>query len=151
MALVETNELNKALLEAIWSNDKSPVASISERFGISRQATHRHLKDLIEKQWVRAAGTKRNPVYSLRPIATSEKVFPLNRKLEEHIVWREFAKPLITDVDETSLDICNFGFTEMVNNAIDHSEGHWLTTKVERNAVSVVFLSKMMALEYSRS
>ncbi len=44
-------------------------------------------------------------------------------KPEEHIVWQRGIEPLLMWVSDNARRICAYGFTEMLNNAIDHSEG----------------------------
>jgi len=47
--------------------------------------------------------------------------------MEEHIIWFQRIKPLLTDLPENTLELWGYSFQEILNNAIDHSEG----TKVE--------------------
>ena len=39
----------------------------------------------------------------------------------EDTVWREKIRPLMVDVKPNIVDICQYGFTEMLNNVFDHS------------------------------
>ncbi len=43
--------------------------------------------------------------------------------IEEHVVWAERISPRIQQFPENVRSICEYGFTEILNNAIDHSEG----------------------------
>jgi anti-sigma regulatory factor (Ser/Thr protein kinase)/virulence-associated protein VapD len=52
-------------------------------------------------------------------------------------VWREHVAPLLKDVPANVFKICNYGFTEMVNNVIDHSEGSELFFSVMITAVNI--------------
>jgi len=52
--------------------------------------------------------------------------------LQEDKVWREHIRPHLGDLAENILQICQYGFTEIVNNAIDHSEGAKLTVGLKR-------------------
>ncbi len=47
----------------------------------------------------------------------------LKEKLEEHKIWKENFQTDFETLPENIRDICEYGFTEMLNNAIDHSEG----------------------------
>ncbi len=42
--------------------------------------------------------------------------------LEEERVWRERIAPHLLEMGRNITDICQYGFTEMLNNVIDHSE-----------------------------
>ena len=57
------------------------------------------------------------------------------RELEENRVWREFVYPLLADLPASVRDIWRYGFTKMVNNAVDHSEGKKLSVVIVRNAL----------------
>lgn len=50
------------------------------------------------------------------------EVFDLTN-LEEHIVWKVIVKDLELDSNCPAEDIASYAFTEMLNNAIDHSRG----------------------------
>lgn len=49
-------------------------------------------------------------------------VFRIEPGLEEQRLWSEFALPRLRDLSLNVLQICEYGFTEMVNNVIDHSQ-----------------------------
>jgi anti-sigma regulatory factor (Ser/Thr protein kinase) len=55
--------------------------------------------------------------------------------LDEHRLWVSDVAPLLSDLRPNVVDIWRYGVTEMVNNAIDHSEGKRVTVFVERNAL----------------
>ena len=52
-------------------------------------------------------------------------------------MWSEHLKPLLSDLKSSVFDICLHGFTKMLNNAIEHSEGSLSRFQVERTAVWV--------------
>lgn len=54
-------------------------------------------------------------------MTTHSQIVPLEATTEEDTLWREFAVPLVGDLSQNVRDICHYGFSEMVNNAIDHS------------------------------
>ena len=59
-------------------------------------------------------------------LSTQERlVFPLkiSADLQEDKVWAQYVKPKLADAPENVYNICHYGFTEMMNNAIEHSEG----------------------------
>lgn len=51
--------------------------------------------------------------------------------LEEHVVWSNHLKPLISDLPEESLQILDYACNEMLNNAIEHSEGDSVSVRIE--------------------
>ena len=55
----------------------------------------------------------------------------------EDQVWRTYVEPQLADLRENVMRICQYSFTEMFNNAIEHSEGKHALVKIERTARSV--------------
>lgn len=96
---------------------------VSEQFGISRQAVNRHFHNLISEGLLLAKGNTRNRTYELKPII--EKVIPLviASDLDEDKVWRQYLANLFEGFRQNIVGIFYYGFTEMYNNVIDHSEG----------------------------
>lgn len=72
----------------------------------------------------------------LIPLVEKSWRFPL-AGLREDIVWLENLAPLLTDLPENVRDMWHYGITEMVNNAIDHSDGTVLTVHFKRTALDV--------------
>ena len=58
--------------------------------------------------------------------------FTIEAGLEEDQVWCAAVLPLLEGLPANSIDIWQYCVTEMVNNAIDHSEGSRLTVAVRR-------------------
>ncbi len=56
--------------------------------------------------------------------------------LEEHVVWLERIKGAFAGLPENVVSIWNYGCSEMINNAIDHSAGRTLVVDLERDALS---------------
>jgi anti-sigma regulatory factor (Ser/Thr protein kinase) len=52
------------------------------------------------------------------------------KELEEHIVADEFLLPLIQGLPQNVIDLLYYGITEILNNAIDHSEGDTVTVTI---------------------
>jgi anti-sigma regulatory factor (Ser/Thr protein kinase) len=58
--------------------------------------------------------------------------FKIEPGLEEDQVWCTTVLPLLEGLPENTIDVWQYCVTEMVNNAIDHSEGSSLTVLVQR-------------------
>lgn len=118
----KTNEIRQFILENVEDHPTDITAFVSVKFGISRQASHRHVKKLVQDSLLIPHGATRNRTYDVKPLINFYKDLPL-KGLEEDKVWRQSILPLMANVPPNVLQICHHGFTEMVNNAIDHSEG----------------------------
>jgi len=60
--------------------------------------------------------------------------------LHEDEVWRENVRPLLDDVPDSVLRICQYGFTEMLNNVVDHSEGTLVAIEVNRTVATIALI-----------
>jgi anti-sigma regulatory factor (Ser/Thr protein kinase) len=118
----KTESIRQFILENIEDHPSNITSVTSAKFGISRQASHRHIQKLVSEGLVIAHGATRDRKYEVKPLVEFSIELLLN-ELEEDKVWRQHIRPLIENLPANVLQICQYGFTEIVNNAIDHSEG----------------------------
>jgi anti-sigma regulatory factor (Ser/Thr protein kinase) len=130
------NELQQFILAHVAAHPDDIAKVTAEAFGITRQAVHRHLKTLTKEGQIEAIGQTRRKRYTLK-VTKVETALSLAEHRHEDQVWRSFVEPRLTDLPENIMRICQYGFTEVFNNAIDHSEGRQALVKVERTAQSV--------------
>lgn len=132
-----------AILDFIIANLEEGTSNITtltaENFSISRQAVLKHINKLIKDDFILVEGKTRDRKYSFKPIVDSTMEFPL-AGVEEDVVWRQNILPLLNNVHSNIVKICYYGFTEMVNNVIDHSNGKKVTISIERNLRDVQIL-----------
>lgn len=101
------------------------TAEVAANAGVTRQAAHAHLAKMATNGEIVQEGASRSTRY--RRLASSQHIYGL-RDLDENEVWG-YEKRVVRDLDTEILEIknvaqiLNFAFTEMVNNAIDHSRG----------------------------
>lgn len=67
------------------------------------------------------------------------KVFELESGTAEDVIWRNEISPKITFPSENVRSICAYGFTEMLNNVIDHSESNTVLIEVYESATYIKF------------
>jgi anti-sigma regulatory factor (Ser/Thr protein kinase) len=115
----------------------SEIASIvSETFGISRQAAHKHLRRLVEEQFLTVEGRTQNLTYKLVPLFERLKTYPIAGGLDEGAVWLDEVKPFLSSLPDNVQRIWHYGFTEMLNNAVDHSEGQTVSVRFRKTAAT---------------
>jgi hypothetical protein len=124
------------LIQNIIEQRTDLVNITAGRFKISRQAVHHHIDRLRNQGAVVVGGTRRSPRYSLFPVAETQRVIQLDPALEEHEVWDGLVKPMVSMLPANVVNIWNHAFTEMFNNAIDHSGGGYAHVSVTRTALS---------------
>lgn len=129
-------EIRQFILDNTQHHPKDVVKMAAHNFGISRQAVNKHVKRLVEQKALLARGTTRNRHYILHPLVQWEHIYTLNGKLEEDVVWRNDIVSLLGDLPNNVIDIWHYGFTEILNNAIDHSSGQHVSVKVRKTATN---------------
>ena len=132
-----TSDIRDFLIQQIYQGHLDIVRRAQEQFDISRQAVNRLLRGLIAEGVVTASGQTRNRAYTLVSIQSARFETPLSASLHEDEIWRDKVRSLLNGVPSNILEICQFGLTEMLNNAIDHSEGKALTVSVSRTAAAI--------------
>lgn len=130
----KTEALRQFILDHVPGNSLGVGAQAAREFGISRQAVARHLQEMVEEGLLSASGKTRARTYVLNKIVDRTFGFDVSDHTAEHEIWVESVRPLLTDLKENVLDICEYGFTEMVNNVISHSGSKSLAVTVARTA-----------------
>lgn len=105
---------------------------LRRHLGISRQALSTHLRGLVEAGKVVRLGTTRDARYMLASRAPAPTVVSRTlrtRGLDEGRIWDDLALQLALrrSVKPNVEAIVRYAFTEMVNNAIEHSEAERCT------------------------
>lgn len=110
------------IINNVDDNPKSISNLVSNKFGVSRQSVNRYLSRLFVNGTLKAEGNTRNRKYELKPVLKKQFDFTVSPGLKEDIFWRQNIYPLLTDLKPNVLEICNYGFTEIMNNLVEHSE-----------------------------
>lgn len=114
----------------------SDIAKITaEKFNITRQAVNKHLTKLVDERVLIQKGNTRNKTYTLRPLEKIEKRFEISQDIAEDVVWRGDILPELGIMPVNVLDIWHYGFTEMLNNVIDHANGTVFVIRISKTAV----------------
>lgn len=134
MAIRDTSERIRTF---ILNNTHRPglAGEVVKRYQISRQAAHGHLKALVNQGLLVADGNTRSRTYKLATTAAISLHYPLQAGLAEDVVWRQDIEPFLNGLNKNVLDIWNYAFTEMFNNAIDHSAGKWIEVSIAKSAI----------------
>ena len=138
MSTVRTRgeEIRCFILQVIERHPADISRVISEYFGITRQAANKHLQRLVEEGALNVKGQTRNHSYVLAPLVEWRQFYEKKPGLAEDLVWANDVKDVLGKFPENVLDIWHFGFTEMFNNALDHSEGNALSVLIRRTAAT---------------
>jgi hypothetical protein len=98
------------------------AGDVARAAGVTRQAAHYHLSRMVETRELLRKGAGRGTRYVRN--ADLDRRDPLEGLEEDH-VWHEVsgALPAIDGAEPNVRSILTYAFTEMLNNAIDHSQG----------------------------
>jgi DNA-binding MarR family transcriptional regulator len=127
------NEIQRFILSNVENHPDDIAKATAEAFDITRQGVHRHLTALVKEGQIEATGQTRRKRYALK-ITKIEKSLLLAENRHEDQVWRTYVEPHLAGVSENVMRICQYSFTEMFNNAIEHSEGKHAFIQIERTA-----------------
>jgi len=125
-------DIPEFILDKVSSHAGDIVPVAAAHFNISKQRVHHYLNKLIEEGVVIKTGRTSATKYFLASGTIIDFTLPLNGDpLSEDRVWAKYVKPILMKLPENVYKICNYGFTEMYNNAIDHSGGNTIYSRVE--------------------
>ncbi len=128
--------IRRFLLNSIKAGNSHFLHDAMETFGLTRQAIHNHLTALVRAGYLAAAGNTRARTYIIGPTRFHSGTFPLKALRESDVYYRDFGF-VFNDLPRELEDICHYGFTEMLNNAIDHSGGTDADVTVDRTAETI--------------
>jgi anti-sigma regulatory factor (Ser/Thr protein kinase) len=130
----QTMEIRAFLVAQIEKHPADLTGITSEKFKISKQAVRKHIQGLVDDGSITATGATRDRQYKLNLLTELKVEIPINSNTSEDVIWRENIRPKLQDVAPNIIGICQYGFTEMVNNVLDHSEGQKLVIYLRRTA-----------------
>lgn len=128
--------VRKFIIDNVEKHATDIVKLAAEEFSCSRQAVHKHIQRLIEEGSISQDGQTRSKTYRLAPLVEWEKEYWLDSKVGEDEVWRNDVAPSLGRMPENVTNIWHYGFTEMFNNAIDHSGGTLIIVSFKKTAAS---------------
>lgn len=134
----------QAVLAYLARRRSAPGRAIREHLGITRQALNVHMRELIRAGKVLKSGSTRGAHYSLArrppPSVVQGRVLSL-KGLDESKVYDQLstALNLRSQLKHNVEAIVRYAFTEMLNNAIEHSQGDRGLVHVRLEPVAVRF------------
>lgn len=127
----QSHRIRTFLIGLIKTGRTDIVRTACVHFDISRQMVNRHLAKLVEMGFLVAEGATKKRIYKLGWHRFFSAVYNLS-SISEDTVYRQDFEFIFNDTPKKIDEICHYGFTEMLNNAIDHSEGTEVFISAER-------------------
>jgi hypothetical protein len=128
------------ILKLAETKGKILTRHIVALLGVSRQYANLLTNKLVSQQRLIKIGSTRNSVYILPEYAKQHhEIFPIyyfktfkNILLEEHKILEEVEKnlPILSTLSENVSSIFSYAFSEMLNNAIEHSQSALVSVEI---------------------
>ena len=121
-------EVQGFVVTAVAGGERNLSKQIQDRFGVARATASKYIRNLVDQHVIRRVKPGQ---YEL--VKKKETVRLPLKDLQEHVDWTDSIEPLLSDLPSNGKEIWQHGCTEMINNAIDHSEGQYLSVIVDRD------------------
>jgi anti-sigma regulatory factor (Ser/Thr protein kinase) len=130
VARLELNALNQWITAAALHRPEDLAAEIVARTGVTRRSARRALERLVAQKWLVRGGTERFPLHHPGTLRQVVLQYPL-AGLEEDLPWqRDFAPAFALAAPVQRM--VQHAFSELLNNAIDHSGGTQVTVSLRQ-------------------
>lgn len=127
-------EIRQFILEHVEAHPSDIARLATEKFQISRQAISKHLQKLTAEGALEESGQTRSRRYQLAPLHEWRKAFRITPELKDELVWTSNIRPALGALPDNVMNIWHTVFTEMFNNALEHSGGRRIVVEIERTA-----------------
>jgi len=108
------------IIKKVAEHPDDIIFTTMKHFEISKPTASKFLNELIESGIIKKEKNGRYPHYQLVTTAY-ESSYAITADLEEDTIWRKDFLPHLGGVAQNVKDACQYGFTEILNNALDHS------------------------------
>ncbi|ANT65106.1 MULTISPECIES: STAS-like domain-containing protein [Prosthecochloris] len=129
--------IRRQILLDVGNHASDLTKHIAHKFGITSQAVNHHVQRLERGGWLLSEGRGKGKRYFPGDLRRFEATISLDGDVSEDVLWRESFSHVFEGLSQRVFDICQYAFTEMVNNAIDHSGGEHVTVSVIRDKMFV--------------
>lgn len=142
----------ESILKMLTKRGHLSTEEIERAISISRQAIHLHLKELLKEERIIKVGRTRGAYYVLNEKSALTKAFGKEFKKEDTLSNIDLHEDQVFhDIEETSIfhaikpnvkTILAYAFTEILNNAIEHSGSKTIHYQIIRNGRTIEFTIK---------
>jgi anti-sigma regulatory factor (Ser/Thr protein kinase) len=127
----KSTKIREFIISMLPEHSGDIVALTAAEFGITRQAVHLHINKEIKYGNIVKIGLTKSARYFLIGGNKIEFSHKIKDGIEEDRVWSKYVKPMMLKYSDNIQGVISYGFTEIYNNAIDHSSGTSIYTQIE--------------------
>jgi len=138
----DKGEVVSFILSNLEGHHYDIVPLLVSKFGFSRQRANFYITREIRRGTILSFGNTRARRYFLADGNHIEFALPITATLSEDVVWTKYIKPMVLKYPDNIVRICGYGFTEILNNAIDHSGGKevYISLEVADNMLTLTIM-----------
>ncbi len=139
---INKQKIRDFIIKEIETHASDIVTLVAKEFGFSRQRAHKYVAREVNNEALIKVGETRWTRYFLVGSKNIEFSIKIRPNLAEDLVWSKYVKPMLLTYPENIRNICNYSFTEIFNNAIDHSAGTSIFTNVQidENNINIIIM-----------
>ena len=130
-ALDKKEAIKRYILEKIYRRESDFAAEAAKNFGISKTTVYKYV-GLLTNEGKICIGSEGKQI--LKEIFFQKYEYE-NAGLSEERIYKEVMSGVIEKLPDNVQDIWKFAFTEMVNNAIEHSKSKTVSVTISQNAL----------------
>lgn len=120
------------ILNLIFNKDKSLISKTTEAFDVSKSSVYNYLNELIDDGVI-----KKSDDFPYELVSKSYYFNYLNNgTLLEDTIFERDIRPLLNGYEKNIISAWRYSFTEMMNNAIEHSSSRTIKVEVSINSLS---------------
>lgn len=136
------DKISRFLKENLSEHSADIVNFSAKHLGVTRTTVHRHLNKLIKNNEVVKSGKTRDVKYYLTHSLNKKAKFSIHSGVQEFNVYRDYLDKAFAVLPENVQVICHYGFTEIFNNALDHSRGTtiWIESGCIENQLTLTVI-----------
>lgn len=138
MARIDLAPITQWITAAALQHGAELPAWTMDRLALSRRRTLALLRRLADAQWLQIEGTSRRRRYSPGPLRQVVHRYAL-AGLQEDAPWRRDFAPCFV-LPEPVQRMARHAFTELVNNAVEHSGGSQVTVSMRQTPLQLQLL-----------
>ncbi len=140
MSKKQNKSLKNYILNCISENKTDFVTKAVETFSVSRSTVYNYVKMLMEEGLIlKEKADEKNTASCGYVLCCNESIFTYNlenSRLSEDIIYNADIAPLMSDFADNVKRAWRYAVTEMLNNAIEHSQAKSIACRVVKNPVT---------------
>lgn len=132
------HEATQVITEMVLNHPEDLPEHLARRLQMRRRQAHALCHRLGQLQWLVRQGSRRQPSYQPGAMRQVVRRYALHG-LQEDVAWQQDFAPRLSLPDHVATIAQNL-FTELVNNAVDHSGGLTVTVSLRQTPVQLQLL-----------